>query len=275
MIEASHGCCLLLVALVAACGSTGENTPLLLGNVEREGPLRLLSFPEDGTSELPEREQRAVEALHEKLRKQPSPYAMATVLEGPYLRLPFHGGALLATGQGEFGGHLIWIDPRGATAHTNYSATPAVAIVADDSRALVFFGLSHMSCSGGDLLLVQAPRDDAPPEITLWCPLLGEPTQFRLRGEAVHFVMRDPCPPVLVPALTTFAALSAFAESTPAGAGHRTPFPGWVTRAGCSRERRRPPAPPRREPATRAGLRRVARTRHRPVAVHHRAAALG
>jgi hypothetical protein len=193
MIEASHGCCLLLVALVAACGSTGENTPLLLGNVEREGPLRLLSFPEDGTSELPEREQRAVEALHEKLRKQPSPYAMATVLEGPYLRLPFHGGALLATGQGEFGGHLIWIDPRGATAHTNYSATPAVAIVADDSRALVFFGLSHMSCSGGDLLLVQAPRDDAPPEITLWCPLLGEPTQFRLRGEAVHFVMRDPC----------------------------------------------------------------------------------
>ncbi len=45
-------------------------------------------------------------------------------------------------------------------------------------------------------------------------------------------------PSVLVPASTTFGALSAFAESTLHGAGHRTPFPGWETRAGYFREPR-------------------------------------
>jgi hypothetical protein len=45
-------------------------------------------------------------------------------------------------------------------------------------------------------------------------------------------------PAALAALLTTFSALSAFAESTLPGAGHRTPFPGWGTRSGCSREPR-------------------------------------
>jgi hypothetical protein len=81
--------------------------------------------------------------------------------------------------------------------------------------------------------------------------------------------------PVLVPALTTFRALSAFAESTLPGAGHRTPFPGWVTRSGCSREPRDLGLGIASQARHPRGLPPPPGTRHRPVAVHHRAAALG
>jgi hypothetical protein len=81
--------------------------------------------------------------------------------------------------------------------------------------------------------------------------------------------------PVLVPALTTFACSLGVRREHPGWCRSQDPVSWLGDSVGMLSRTETTSRPTASQPATRPGLRRVARTHHRPVAVHHRAAALG